>query len=119
MSDRQRIVERYIEGFRNNDHARILSCLTNDVVWVLHGYKTLRGKDAFDAEIENAEFEGRPTLTIERLIEESDSVVATGRGSAARRGGEKVDFVFCDVFDFDGDAIDRLETYLVFVTNAS
>ena len=33
MSARKRVVERYIEGFRNGDHAAILGCLTEDVTW--------------------------------------------------------------------------------------
>ena len=113
VSTRKDIVEKYIEGFRRSDHAEILSCLTDDVVWELHGYKTLQGKAAFDAEIENEGFEGSPTLTIDRLIEEGDSVAATGRGSVNKKGGERVKFVFCDVFTFTGEAISRLETYLV------
>jgi ketosteroid isomerase-like protein len=112
-SMRKSVVEKYIEGFRRSDHALVLSCLTDDVVWVLHGYKTVAGKAAFDAEIENEGFEGSPTLTIDRLIEEGDTVVAVGGGSAAKKGGEQVRFVFCDVFTFTGDAIRRLETYLV------
>jgi hypothetical protein len=50
------VVQTYIEGFRQDDHAMILSCLTDDVVWVLHGYTTLSGKDAFDKEIQNEAF---------------------------------------------------------------
>lgn len=113
MSARKDIVERYIEGFRHSDHAHILSCLTDDVVWELHGYKTLQGRDAFDAEIENDAFVGSPTLTIGRLIEEGDSVVAVGAGSVAKKGGGNLEFVFCDVFTFTGDAISRLDTYQV------
>jgi ketosteroid isomerase-like protein len=48
MSARKNVVEKYIEGFRRRDHAQILSCLTDDIVWVLHGAKTLKGKAAFD-----------------------------------------------------------------------
>jgi uncharacterized protein len=113
MSARKGIVEKYIEGFRRGDHAQILSCLTDDVVWELHGYKTLQGKDAFDAEIENDAFVGRPTLTIDRLVEEGNSVVAVGSGTVARKGGGRLEFVFCDVFTFTGNAISRLETYQV------
>jgi ketosteroid isomerase-like protein len=113
MSTRKGIVEKYIEGFRRSDHAQILSCLADDVVWQLHGYTTLQGKEAFDAEIENDATEGSPTLAIDRLIEEGDSVVAVGRGSVAKRGGGSLEFVFCDVFTFTDDAISRLETYQV------
>lgn len=71
------------------------------------------GQEAFDAEIENDATEGSPTLTIDRLIEEGESVVAVGSGSVSKKGGGSLEFVFCDVFTFTGDAISRLETYQV------
>jgi hypothetical protein len=69
VSKRKAIVEKYIEGFRRSDHSQILSCLADDIVWDLYGYKTIQGKDLFDAEIENEDFEGSPTLTIDRLVD--------------------------------------------------
>jgi uncharacterized protein len=63
MSTHKIIIEKYIEGFRRSDHVQILSCLSEDIVWVLHGYKTLKGKDAINAEIENEDFEGIDDLT--------------------------------------------------------
>jgi uncharacterized protein len=54
--------------------------LADDVVWVLRGYRTLRGKEAFDGEIENDAAVGGPTLNLDRLIEDSDTVVAVGSG---------------------------------------
>jgi ketosteroid isomerase-like protein len=116
VSNRKRIVERYINGFRRSDHAQILSCLTDDVVWALHGHKTLHGKDAVDAEIETEGFEGNPAITIDRLIEEGESVVATGGGSVAEEGGRSREFVFCEVFSFTGNAVSRLDTYHVWLT---
>ena len=115
MSTHKIIIEKYIEGFRRSDHVQILSCLSDDIVWVLHGYKTLKGKDAFNAEIENEDFEGNPTLIIDRMIEEGDSVAATGNGSVTKRGGERVQFKFSEVFTFSGDAISRLETYHIWL----
>ena len=113
MSKRTDVVERYIEGFRRSDHAQILSCLTDDVVWEIHGQTTLEGKDAFDAEIENDAFES-PMLRLGRLIEADDAVVAMGGGSVARKGGgDATEFVFCEVFTFRGDAVSRLDTYHV------
>lgn len=111
MSPRKDVVQTDLEGFRRGDHEMVLSCLTDDVVWVLHGYATLSGKDAFDQEIRNEAFVGKPKLTIDRLIEEGDAVVAPGSGQAARREGGPLNFVFSDVFTFKGDKISRLETY--------
>ena len=113
MSKRKSIVEKYIEGFRRSDHSQVLSCLTDDVVWVLHGYKTIHGKEAFDAEIENEAFEGHPVINLERFIEEGDCLVVTGNGTATRKGGEKLSFAFSEVFTFSGDLVSRLDTYHV------
>ncbi len=113
MTKRKEIVERYFEGFRRSDHDLILSCLTDDVLWEIHGHTTLTGKEAFDAEIENEGFQGSPALTVDRLVEEGEVVVAVGSGAAAKAGGGTLEFVFSDVFTFNGDAIGRIETYQV------
>ena len=113
MSDRKRVVEEYFAGFRTSDHERILGCITDDVVWDLPGFKHLEGKDAFDGEIENEEFTGSPTLVLDRLVEEGDTVVAIGNGETTHRSGAVHRFAFCDVFTFAGDEICRVESYLV------
>ncbi|GAA3440429.1 nuclear transport factor 2 family protein [Kutzneria kofuensis] len=105
------VVETYIEGFRRTDHAMILGCLADDVEWVLHGYKTLRGKAAFDGEIENDAAEGSPTLVIDKLVEEDDTVVAVGHGTFTLKAAGPVDFVFSEVFTFVDGLVSRLETY--------
>ena len=113
MSARKAVVEKYFEGFRRSDHGTILACLTDDVVWYLPGYRHLTGKDAFDQEIENDEFVGSPTLTVDRVIEEAETVVALGRGETTRKGGEVLRFAFSDVFMFRGNEICRVDSYLV------
>jgi ketosteroid isomerase-like protein len=113
VSSCKEIVGTYFEGFRRSDHAQILACLTDDVVWDLPGFAHLTGKDAFDQEIENDEFVGSPTLTVDRMVEEGDTVVAIGDGEATRKGGELHRFAFCDVFTFAGDKVCRVESYLV------
>jgi uncharacterized protein len=110
---RKRVVERYIEGFRARDHAAILACLTDDVVWEMPPYFELSGKDAFDDAIENEASPGRPEIQLTRLVEEGDIVVAEGAVQAALKGGGRVDALFCDVFHFRDDKICRLVTYQV------
>ncbi len=113
MSVRKLVVERYFHGFRKSDHEQILACLTDDVAWDLPGYRHLKGKQAFDAEIENEEFVGSPTLTVDRLVEEGRTVVAIGEGEATHRSATAFRFAYCDVFTFEGDVICRVESYLV------
>ena len=113
MSAQQDTVARYIEGFRRQDHAMILACLADDVEWVLHGYRSLAGKEAFDAEISNPAMTGRPELEVHRMIEEGDAVVALGSGRAQFAAGGWLEFVFSDAFFFEAGLIRRLETYQV------
>lgn len=73
MSKNKEIVMRYMEGFNATDHEKILSCLSDDVIWKMPGVYHHTGKAAFDKEIENDAFVGSPTIKIVRLV------VANGR----------------------------------------
>jgi ketosteroid isomerase-like protein len=90
-----------------------LSCLTDDVEWILPGAFHLSGKDAFDKEIENDAFIGSPTITVTRRVEEGDIVVAEGTVRSARRDGGLLNAVFCDVFILRDAKIRQLTSYLM------
>jgi ketosteroid isomerase-like protein len=106
-------VERYLDGFRRSDHAEILSCLTDDVVWVMPGAFHLVGKAAFDGEIENPAFVGSPRITETRWVEQGDVVVVEGGVVAARREGGELEGVFCDVFVLRDALIAHLTSYFM------
>ena len=109
MTRQKAVVERYTEGFRRGDLTQILSCLTDDVVWALHGAKTLHGKDAFAAEADSGDGP-TPELTLDRMVEEGDTVAVIGHGSVSL-GHDPVDFVFSEVFTFTGGLVSRLDTF--------
>jgi ketosteroid isomerase-like protein len=112
-SANKRTVEKYMDAFRRSDHQEILSCLTDDVEWVIPGAFHIEGKDAFDQEIENPAFVGRPAITVTRLTEDGDVVVAEGSVRSARRDGGQLHAVFCDVFEMRDAKIRRLISYLM------
>lgn len=113
MAGRQDVVREYMDAFNALDHARVLACLTDDVEWVLPGAFHLRGKQEFDKEIENPNFEGRPEIAITRLVEQGEIVVAEGRVRARQKGGEAMNLVFCDVFEFRDGLVRKLTSYLM------
>lgn len=78
MSEQKKIVEKYMDGFRATDHEKILSCLTDDVVWEMPGFYLHNGIAAFDKEIENPNADGHPDIKTIRLVEEGNIVVAEG-----------------------------------------
>lgn len=113
MTENKKTVERYMDGFREGDHAKILACLTDQVVWDMPGAFHLVGKEAFDREIENDAFVGLPEITVTRMIEEHDVVVVEGAVRAGRREGGFLNAVFCDVFTMRDARIERLVSYLM------
>jgi ketosteroid isomerase-like protein len=113
MSLNKDTVQKYIDGFNKSDHHLILSCLTDDIEWLMPGMFQLKGKDAFDKEIENDAFTGSPTVKITRMIEENDVVIAEGTVRAAWKDGGFLDAVFCDAFEMENGKIRRLISYLV------
>ena len=113
MSENKKVVERYMDGFNKSDHMQILSCLTDDVEWILPGAFHLKGKDAFDKEIENPAFEGKPVIVITRMKEENNIVIAEGTVRAKKKGAEYMNLVFCDVFEMRNGLINKLTSYLM------
>jgi ketosteroid isomerase-like protein len=113
MTENKKTIEKYMEGFRKADHAMVLSCLTDDVVWDLPGYFHWVGKEAFDKEIENPAFKGRPEIEIVRMVEEGETVVAEGTVKGMKADGTAFRAAFCDVFLMKDAKIRRLTSYLM------
>ena len=113
MTENKKTVDKYMDGFRRGDHDQVLSCLTEDVEWEIPGAFHVRGKEAFDRHIEDEGFVGRPAITVARLTEEDDVVIAEGLVRTHRKGGTALNLVFCDVFEMNGGKIRRLISYLM------
>lgn len=113
MSANKKTVEQYMDGFRATNHEQILDCLTDDVVWVMPGTYHHEGKVAFDNEIENPNFKGKPIIRIFRMTEENDVVIAEGAVTCSFKNGDVLDAVFCDVFEMRDTKIQKLTSYLM------
>ncbi len=113
MTTNKQTVEAYMDAFRRSDHADVLACLTDDVEWYIPGAFRIAGKEAFDKEIENEAFTGRPDITTTRLTEENDVVIAEGTVRARKKDGEVLNIEFCDVFEMRDGKIRRLISYLM------
>jgi ketosteroid isomerase-like protein len=125
VTQQKAVVEKYTDGFRRGDLTQIVSCLTDDVVWALHGAKTLVGKDAFAAEADSGDGPN-PELTLDRLIVgappalrggEGDTVAVIGHGSVSP-GGDPHDFVYSEVFTFTDGLVRRLDTFHIWLGEA-
>lgn len=113
LSPNKQTIQTYMHAFARSDHAEVLSCLTDDVEWVIPGAFHIKGKDAFDKEIQNDAFVGSPKISVTRLVEEDDIVVAEGIVQSAKKDGGMLNAVFCDVFVMHNAKIRRLTSYLM------
>src|SRR6187399_143095 len=113
MTPNKRTVEAYMDGFRKTDRPLILSCLTDDVEWWIPWAFHTKGKDEFAKHIVDEGFVDHPLITVCRLTEEDDVVVAEGSVRAPKPDGTFLDLVFCDVFDMRDGKIRRLASYLM------
>ena len=113
MSANKQTVETYMEGFRRGDHAMVLSCLADDVEWLMPGAFHVSGKDAFDNEIESDCYVGNPAIEVTRLTEEDDVVVAQGMVRSVRKEGGTLTCMFCDIFMMRDSKIRHLTSYVV------
>ena len=111
MSDHKAVVEAYLAGFRSTDDPAVLANLAHDIFWAIHGHRTLGGKAAFDTEIEAGGAVDSPTIAVDRLIEDGDTVVAVGHSEMTMPDRGPIGFVFNEVFTFTDDLIGRLETF--------
>ena len=102
-----------MEAYARWDHAAVLACLTDDVEWVVPGAFHLVGRDAFDQEIEGRGTARPPEITLTRLVEEDDVVVAEGTVRNALEDGGVLSLVYCDVFLMRDGLIRHLTSYLM------
>lgn len=98
MSENTDTVERYLDGFRKNDHDQILSCLTDDIEWTVFGAFHLTGKQAYDDAIEGPGFVPPPELEVVRMVEQGDVVMAELTGSVRRDTGDVMRMSMAEVF---------------------
>ncbi len=113
MTTNKKTIETYMDGFRQTDRPQILSCLTDDVEWFIPGAFHVTGKAEFARHIVDEGFTGNPVITVDRLMEESDVVVAEGSVRAPKSDGTFIDLAFCDVFDMRNGKIRKLVSYLM------
>ena len=117
-SANKRTVEKYMEATGRSDYEGVLSCLTDDVEWLMPGQFRVRSKGDFDRELKNGIFASSPAIMMNRLTEEGDVVVAEGKVWATRGDGRTLNADFCDVFEMRNGKIRRVVSYVVEVKDS-
>jgi ketosteroid isomerase-like protein len=112
VSENKRVVEAYMDAYTRFAREEIGALLTDDVRWDVPGAFHVQGRAAFDEHIIDPYSDGPPDITITRLTEEHDVVVAEGTVRAKRTDGSVLHLEYCDVFEMRDHKIARLISYL-------
>jgi ketosteroid isomerase-like protein len=114
MSRNIETVNAYLDGFRKNDHAQILSCLTDDIEWTVFGAFRLTGKAAYDKAIDGPpELIDPPQLKVVRMVEQGDVVMAELTGTVERAAGGEMRMSMAEVFVMRGGKIAERRAWVV------
>jgi ketosteroid isomerase-like protein len=97
-SRNKQTVERYLDGFRTGNREQILSCLTDDITWTVFGAYRVAGKDGYAEHITEPGFSRPPELTVVRLVEEGDTVMAELTGDVRSDAGDAMRLAMAEVF---------------------
>jgi ketosteroid isomerase-like protein len=116
MSRNTATVERYLDGFRRNDHAQILSCLTDDIEWTVFGAFHLTGKQAYDEAIEGPGWVAPPQLEVVRMVEQDDVVMAELLGTVPTDTGEVRRLSMAEVFGMRDGLIRERRAWVIPLT---
>lgn len=112
MTTNKQTVTSYLEAFSKNDHETVLSCLTDDIVWEIPGFFKQSGKEAFAHDLEHNDFLEAPAVSLNRIIEDADVLVAEGTMLGKRKDGSLIDVAFSDIFTMKAGKIDHLIIYM-------
>jgi ketosteroid isomerase-like protein len=107
------VARRYMEVYASGDHEAISACLTDDVVWQIHGHTRVQGKAAYLAEVDRSGPDVRLEVTADRYLRDGDDVVVLGRVRATQPDGQVVDLAFADVVHTRDGRIRQLDAYVV------
>jgi len=113
VSPNKQTVQTFFDAFAKSDLAVIHSCLSDDIEWLIPGAFHGTGKSALDEQIDPGAIAGDPTISVSRMTEEHNVVVAEGSIRCVRKDGSVRDTAFCDVFVMQNAKIKHLTSYLM------
>jgi ketosteroid isomerase-like protein len=107
------LVRKINAAFAADDVEAILSCVADDVRWIVAGFSIAVGKEEFRKEIHNEAFEGVPVISIKNEIAEGDHVAVEGTVQATLKGGIKLPLLFHNTYKLKDGKIKEMTSYVV------
>lgn len=114
QNSQKQTVRRYIDGFNKLDHEQIRSCLADRIRWTLLGHFQIAGnRDEFESIVQPPNCKGPPRITIRRMVEEGDIVMAELLSEVDRTDGSVMRLAICETYVFEDGLIHERRAFPV------
>lgn len=111
-SPHKQIVRKYIDGFNRLDDDQVQSCLGETMRWTLFGHYRLTGKSTDHKQINGPPgCKGPPRITIRRMVEEGDTVMAELLSEVDRIDGGMIRLAMAEIYVFEDGLISERRAF--------
>ncbi|MAP94363.1 MAG: hypothetical protein CMK07_05370 [Ponticaulis sp.] len=113
-SPRKRTIRRYIDGYNRLDEQQIRTCLAERVKWtVLGDYQATGSRLAPCSKTPSVSNKSAPRITIRRLTEEGETVVAELLTEVDQTDGSILRLAVSETYIFEDDLIAERRAFVV------
>ena len=114
MSEKNKqIVKDVNDAFSRNSVEDFLGYCADNVIWTIHGDRTVKGRVAIRQWMSEMEGMEPPKFTIDEVVAEGDTVVCRGDMKMKEKDGTTGDYAYCDIYRITNGKIDELNSYVV------
>ena len=116
MSDTDKFLRKFNQALASNDLEFIEKSITEDIIWVIVGQKTVKGKENFMNELRAMNGEKGFEMTIDNIIIHGSSAAVDGTIQTSRKSRKPLNYAFCDIYAISGfksSKIRKITSYLI------
>lgn len=116
MTTKKEFLQKFNEAFVLNDVNFIIDSTTHDILWVMVGDKTIRGKEDLAVSMNKMKESSKLELNIDAMIIEGDQAAVDGSMSFEDNDGNRKTYGFCDLYKFRNEGelkISELRSYVI------
>lgn len=116
MTAIQEFLKKFNQAFIENDINYIVDSTTNDILWVMVGDNTIRGKEELTVAMNKMKNSSGLEITLNAMIINGDQAAVDGTMSFEDKDGNRKTYGFCDLYKFNNEEeikIKELRSYIV------
>lgn len=106
------LLKKISEEFAKGNLEFCTAYLADDIKWNILGNSPIIGKENVLEVSKMLQLESFPIITIKNVVAEGDFVVVESTGKARTKDGKPYNQTYCDVFQFNGEKLHEITTYL-------